>query len=209
MWESVATIFTAHIIGFWSSVAYYMHKPRLLASLSVKEMLPLVLFNQLVVTPAMIYSLIEFNGEPLTVESSLFDVCRAIAIYPVMIIILNETFAIAHYILHKNKWLYRNVHAVHHRLWIPHPIGSIYAHPIEHILGNLLPVGLAIMLTGAQWWTTYLLILQVSYETVKGHTRLISNKESSNHNLHHTKLTCNYDNSPYIFDKIMGTYREL
>lgn len=196
-------------MGFWSAVGWFIRKERVPASLTVRQMLPLVIFNQWVVTPVMIGSLLWINGVP-PVENTWWELGSNLLLrYPAAIIILNAGFAISHYGFHRNKWLYRNVHAIHHRLWVPHPMGSIYAHPLEHVVANLGPVGLGIILTGLGWWSSILFVLQVSYETVKGHTRLKRNVLASNHNLHHAKVTCNYDNSPYLFDRLIGTYRSL
>ena len=140
MFTTILSLFATHLIGFWGGVAICMSKPRMKASLSIKEMLPLVAFNQLIITPPMIYAFL-YNKQIITKESSLYDVFRGITLFPFMLLILNGLFASSHYIFHKNKWLYKHIHSIHHRLWVPHPIGSIYAHPIEHILANLLPVG--------------------------------------------------------------------
>lgn len=196
-----------HIISFWFSVSRILLIPREQASLSVKQILPLVLFNQLVVTPITIWFLLYTNQTVLIVENSLFDLGMMFFRYPLMIIILNFAFALAHYSFHRIRFLYHYVHSIHHQLRVPHPIGAIYAHPIEHVFANLLPVGLAIMLTGAGWYLSLIFIAHTSYETVNGHTLYQEQNESNRHHLHHSIITCNYDNSPYIFDKLIGTYR--
>jgi len=197
-----------HVVSFWFSVLRILSIPRVPASLSVKKMLPLVLFNQLIITPITIWLLLQGNQKVLIVENSLYDLGLMFLRYPLMLLILNFSFAGAHYLFHRIRFLYRHVHAIHHRLKIPHPIGAIYAHPIEQVLANLLPVGLAIYLTGAGWYLSLLFIIHTSYETVNGHTRYCDPQMSSRHNLHHLILTCNYDNSPYLFDKLIGTYRQ-
>lgn len=36
-----------------------------------------------------------------------------------------------HRAFHVNKWLYRNIHSVHHRLYVPYSYGALYNHPVE------------------------------------------------------------------------------
>lgn len=44
-----------------------------------------------------------------------------------------------HRTLHHKK-LFRKIHYLHHQFLIPRPISAIYAHPIEFIMGNIIPV---------------------------------------------------------------------
>jgi len=50
-------------------------------------------------------------------------------------------FQIMHRIFH-TKWLYNNVHKIHHEHTRVLSIGSVYAHPIEFMFGDLLPVSM-------------------------------------------------------------------
>ncbi|KAI9923752.1 hypothetical protein ASPWEDRAFT_164012 [Aspergillus wentii DTO 134E9] len=38
---------------------------------------------------------------------------------------------VVHRTLHRNKWLYSRIHAVHHRLYVPYALGALYNHPLE------------------------------------------------------------------------------
>lgn len=36
-----------------------------------------------------------------------------------------------HRAFHENKFLYRNFHSHHHRLYVPYAYGALYNHPVE------------------------------------------------------------------------------
>ena len=86
-------------------------------------------------------------------------------------------------------------------------MGAIYAHPLEHIFVNMLPIGIAILLLNADIYTANIFVISISWSTVQSHT-IYQNKKSSKHGLHHYHKLCNFDNSPYIVDRILGTFRK-
>ena len=86
-------------------------------------------------------------------------------------------------------------------------MGAIYAHPLEHIFVNMLPIGIAILLLNADFYLANIFIIHISWSTVQSHT-IYLNKKSSKHGLHHYHKLCNFDNSPYIVDRILGTFRK-
>lgn len=76
-----------------------------------------------------------------------------------------------HRILH-TPWLYRNVHKVHHEHKITTSLATSYAHPIEYIFANLLPIGLGPMIIGTRChiFTFYMWVIFVTFESIDGHT---------------------------------------
>lgn len=54
-----------------------------------------------------------------------------------------------HRAMHVNKFLYRHLHSVHHRLYVPYAFGALYNHPIEGLildsLGTAMAEGLSFM----------------------------------------------------------------
>jgi methylsterol monooxygenase len=87
-------------------------------------------------------------------------------------------------------------------------MGAVYAHPVEHIIANLGPVGLALWVVNAGWFLTLVFVAHTSYETVNGHSQYAEERiNSGRHYVHHEKVIYNYDNSPYFFDRLIGTYR--
>ncbi|KAF2098713.1 hypothetical protein NA57DRAFT_56359 [Rhizodiscina lignyota] len=47
-----------------------------------------------------------------------------------------------HYFVHRfehvNKWVYKNVHSQHHRLYVPYAFGALYNHPAESVFNDIL-----------------------------------------------------------------------
>jgi sterol desaturase/sphingolipid hydroxylase (fatty acid hydroxylase superfamily) len=62
------------------------------------------------------------------------------------VVVEDVLFYIAHYTLHWNLTLYKNIHSIHHRLVVLSTMATIYAHPLEHFFGNILPVVLGPMI---------------------------------------------------------------
>lgn len=80
-------------------------------------------------------------------------------------------FSISHRILH-TSWFYRNIHKVHHTYVQQVAICATYAHPVEYMFGNLLPVGLPFMILRKRvHFYTYLVYLVFRIiETTNGHS---------------------------------------
>lgn len=199
--------FLSHFISFWLSYLNTNLYPKQKASLSKREMIPLVLFNQFILL------IVTYQIEPLITHITqdttiLFWFLNSIWKFPLMILTMNFFFGTFHYLSHRFKWIYQNVHYVHHRLVNTDGMGAIYAHPLEHIFINMLPVGIPILLFNVDFYLANIFIIVTSWEAVKSHTIYLYRK-SSRHRLHHYYKLCNYDNNPYILDRILGTYRKL
>lgn len=56
-----------------------------------------------------------------------------------------------HRFFHTNRYLYKHIHSVHHRLYVPYAFGALYNHPLEGFLldtvGAVLAHSLAMMTT--------------------------------------------------------------
>jgi len=39
-----------------------------------------------------------------------------------------------HRLMHVNKFLYRHIHSLHHRLYVPYAFGALYNHPLEGLI---------------------------------------------------------------------------
>jgi len=98
---------------------------------------PCVLINLLLLLPPWIHQLLKnrcvipvngYNNKRFTKE---FLLCLSL---------FEIFFYCAHRTLHKFRFLYANIHGVHHQLKEPFGFGALYAHPIECITCNLLPM---------------------------------------------------------------------
>ncbi|KFK43051.1 hypothetical protein AALP_AA1G071800 [Arabis alpina] len=138
-------------------------------------------------------------------------------------IIEDFVFYWGHRILH-SKWLYKNVHSVHHEYATPFGLTSEYAHPAEILfLGFATIVGPA--LTGPHLITLWLWMVLRVLETVEAHCGYHFPWSLSNflplyggadfHDYHHRLLytkSGNYSSTFVYMDWIFGTdkgYRRL
>lgn len=121
--------------------------------------------------------------------------------------LVNIYFSLLHYAFHKNKFLYKNIHYIHHQLIITDGFSAFYSHPIEHIFANIFSPIIALYLVNANIELAYFSIAILSVSTAMAHTHFKGQK--STHNLHHIYQVYNYDNFPNLLDRYMGTYFSL
>jgi len=107
-----------------------------------------------------------------------------------------------HRLLH-TRWLYRNVHMIHHQSYNPNPFSGLSMHWIESTIyfSSAPMVGLVAPLWMFRLISMSLLLLPVSHHLGFG---FINTEGSLNHYIHHTKFNWNYGSSR-MWDHIMGT----
>jgi methylsterol monooxygenase len=113
-----------------------------------------------------------------------------------------------HRIMH-TRYLYERIHKIHHE-WVA-PIGmvALYAHPVEHVLCNLLPVALGPLLLGSHLYVWWLWLTLATFAAVLSHSGLdIPVLSPEFHDLHHRFSKNNYGVLG-ILDGLFGTDREL
>ena len=126
----------------------------------VGNILLVVLFNQMIITPLTILFVCNYfslNNEDVTFIKSL--------LYYVGFVLINEVlFYYLHRLLH--KILFNSIHFIHHQISAPICIANIYAHPIEHIFVNLMPSICGLILLNAPislyfQWLTFVNIVSI------------------------------------------------
>ena len=85
--------------------------------------------------------------------------------------------------------IYRHIHKIHHEWTAPIGIVSIYAHPLEHLIANVLPVAMGPLVMGshiATAWMWFSMALLTTVNTHSGyHLPFMPSPEA--HDFHHLK----------------------
>jgi len=93
------------------------------------------------------------------------EIWRGIKLLPLHLIIFiacdEILFFVTHYYLHKIPFLYKTIHSFHHQLRYTVSVGCEYAHPLEFIMGNIVPVILGPVLCQSH------LLIYLSWITLK------------------------------------------
>jgi sterol desaturase/sphingolipid hydroxylase (fatty acid hydroxylase superfamily) len=111
-------------------------------------------------------------------------------------------FYTSHRALHHPK-IYAQIHKQHHRFTAPMAFAAQYAHPIEHLLANTLPIVLPMMLMHSHVLTFSLFLTSQLIETSSVHSGY-DFAAARAHDLHHEKFRMNYG-ALGIMDWVLGT----
>lgn len=116
--------------------------------------------------------------------------------------------------LHESRWLFKNVHSVHHRIMTPWSITGHYMHPAEYVLtGTVMLAGP--LLVGAHVVTLYIWIVLRQWEAAEGHAGydlpwspshlMPFGDGATHHDFHHAKVKGNYAGFFPWIDAAFGT----
>jgi sterol desaturase/sphingolipid hydroxylase (fatty acid hydroxylase superfamily) len=141
-----------------------------------------------------------------------------------LIFMLTEDFLFywAHRIFHRPS-LYKKIHKVHHEFVTPTAIASLYAHPLEFIVANSLPVMAGPLLLCALGMPVHLGTLWIwlgirVLETLDGHSgydfrfwfphKIVYGSGARPHDAHHSKFNGNFASFFHHWDKWLGSTLE-
>lgn len=135
------------------------------------------------------------------------------------VIVDDFVFYISHRLLH-TKYLYQLIHKQHHEYKHTISLSSEYAHPIEYLIGNLLPSSVfPFILNYNMHFTTYITwLVTITFESSDGHSgydfswsphRILPfNIGAEYHYFHHLQFTGNYSSEFYHWDYLFETLND-
>ncbi|CAL1370625.1 unnamed protein product [Linum trigynum] len=123
-----------------------------------------------------------------------------------------------HRFMHQNKFLYKHIHSLHHRLVVPYAYGALYNHPVEGLLLDTIGGALSFLLSGMSPRASIFFFSFATIKTVDDHCglwlpgnpfHLFFNNNTAYHDIHHQLYGSKYNFSQPFFvtwDRILGTY---
>ena len=154
------------------------------------------------------------------------DICTFIIVSFYFEILFDLFHYSSHLLLHKNSYLYINIHKIHHKFKYPSCITTFYQHPLDMILSNLIPTILTMYIIPIKpsyfqyiMISTYKVFSEISGHLGK-HTRSVSFSQFiwlpkildielkiEDHDFHHSNNNCNYGKRFSMYDKLFGTFK--
>lgn len=148
-----------------------------------------------------IYKLNQAGIVHIVAEQELWKDLVALGVY---VLIYDPFFYLLHHIMHKNKWLYRNIHVVHHRSLNPTPWATYSFHPVE-AAANLLYFLPFFLLTSVSVPMLAFILITTDMANLAGHLgyEVFSEKVQNSwwgkwittpthHNIHHQVSNSNF-----------------
>lgn len=182
-----------------------------------RKRMPLFIFNFLILlSVAGIGSFLIFESMDTTVVSIWIIASQVLFAF----VIDDVWFYFFHRWLHENKFMLKNVHAIHHRATTPFPLEYLYAHPLEWMLGMIgVVIAFALILLVmpiniyALWGFGLLRNLHEIHIHSDLELPLLSKlpflSKTKHHDDHHSKLSGNYASTFNWMDKIFNsTFKE-
>ncbi|KAF8575606.1 sphingosine hydroxylase [Ramaria rubella] len=126
-----------------------------------------------------------------------------------------------HRALHDVPFLYKHLHSVHHRLYVPYAYGSQYNHPFEGAIVDGLSATLAATFAGLSERQSVVLFAIATYKGIEDHCgyqfpwhplRFLTTNDTEFHEIHHqvAGLKSNFSQPLFTFwDRALGTYMTM
>jgi sphinganine C4-monooxygenase len=122
-----------------------------------------------------------------------------------------------HRLMHTNKFLYRTIHSVHHKLYVPYAFGALYNHPVEGVLLDSVGAALAERISHLSVRQAIFLFAFSTCKTVDDHCgynfpfdplQMMSGNNADYHDIHHQAIGIKSNFSQPFFvhwDSLLGT----
>ncbi len=185
--------------------------------LTYQERKPLIAFNVITVCAlaALFFTVFDFM---LTL--SLDIPWWMIAVQVLCIMLVDDAwFYIIHRTIHENKYLFKKIHSIHHRVRTPLPLDHLYVHPLEWIISILgigfACIGIYLVLGYVSAYAVFIYSTMRVFHEIDIHSGIRSYfselkwlkwiGSAEHHELHHTKFHGNYSSTFKFWDKLLKT----
>lgn len=173
----------------------------------MKHIIRRVSINNFIVMPLISYVYIILFSKFHSLEECLLapppPCITAINHFLFFLAVESTLFYYLHRLFH-TSFLYKKIHKIHHELKSPIPISAIYAHPLEHVIVNVMPIMLGPFIFGSHVAISALWFMVVNFNTVVSHSGYkIYCLDGTDHDNHHKYFYCNF--GIYLFDWLHGT----
>ncbi|XP_066572573.1 fatty acid hydroxylase domain-containing protein 2 [Amia ocellicauda] len=208
-WLFNSVLMVADLTGKPTFITRYriqMDKNNPVDPVKLRQAVKTVFYNQLFLSMPMVvamYCLMKWRGNPCGPELPTFHwVLLELTVSGLLEEIL---FYYSHRLFH-HPALYKHVHKIHHEWTAPIGVVSLYAHPVEHVLSNMLPVLCGPILMGSHvattmlWFTMALLVTTISH--CGYHLPFLPSPEF--HDFHHLRFNQCYGVLG-VLDRLHGT----
>nr|XP_046266623.1 fatty acid hydroxylase domain-containing protein 2 isoform X1 [Scatophagus argus] len=192
-WMSNALLLIVDITGKPSFIARYriqMDKNSPVDPVKLRHALKTVLFNHVFISGPMVviaYYVMSWIGNPCDPELPTFH--RALMELAVFSMVEEIMFYYSHRLFH-HPGLYKHFHKQHHEWTAPIGVVAIYAHPLEHVISNMLPVVMGPLMLGSHLTTTTMWYCLALFSTTISHCgyHLPFLPSPEFHDFHHLKF---------------------
>lgn len=164
--------------------------------------------NQLLVlaihVSLILVSITTNRPSPFKVTATLPDLGSFIYDFAVCVIAREILFYYSHRLFHIPS-LYRRIHKIHHKFKAPVSFASQYAHPIEHLIANTLPIALPPAAINTHILTMWVFLAWQLLETTTVHSGYdFFGGAAKRHDRHHERFDVYFGGLPWL-DWVHGT----
>lgn len=220
--EFVGTLLV-QVLAFWLPSIFYLcldilaptysqkHKiqpaPKQPTKQDIVRCIQVVAQNQ-ILSSALHFTLIYISSRTgsgsYRVEASLPPVLEIIRDVLISLLLRETLFYYSHRLLHV-PFFYRRIHKKHHKFTAPIALAAQFAHPLEQIFANALPISLPPQLIRSHVLTFWIFLAWELFNTATVHSGYdFFHNKAKMHDLHHEKFNLNYG-SIGLWDWVLGT----